>query len=134
MHFLGSLEDPTSSVESVLRSHDPALVRDLSISLDLAPPTLANSSQLVRRGDDRVTTVEMEDDAGTIEETAQGSAVGCGIGVFRGGAGAGANADERSNGNGAVLVHGPPGVGKTRLVRETTIRINGEAEHDWYYC
>lgn len=104
-----------------MRSHDPALVRDLSASLELAPLTLVSSRRLMRHGDDSVGTVEMEDDASTIDETEQGSAVGWGIEVSRGGAGADAGA--RSNGNGAVLVHGPPGVGKTRLVRETISRV-----------
>lgn len=81
-------------VEAVLRSHEPSVVDDLSagLGLDLVAPRCPSAAD---RGFDA-------EEAG--KEDGRRAA----------GAGAGA-ASARSGG--ALLVHGPPGVGKTRLVR-----------------
>lgn len=75
----------------MLRSHEPSVVADLSAGLELAEsPLLATT--------DGGVVVEEDTDGMEGERT---KAVSGG-----------------SAGNGALLVHGPPGVGKTRLVRE----------------
>lgn len=81
--------------DNVLRSHDPSVVEDLSASLELAPSTTA--------GDDEP-LLSSRFFIGQGEEVLEVPA---------------GDSREAVAGNGAVLVHGPPGVGKTLLVRET---------------
>ncbi|CAM9442051.1 unnamed protein product [Pylaiella littoralis] len=81
-------------IETVLRSHEPSVVDDLTAALELAEGPLPAT-------DGVGAVIEDTDKAG--EER---RAVSAG-----------------SAGNGALLVHGPPGVGKTRLVEALAARL-----------
>lgn len=111
---LSDSEELSSWVDSVLRSHEPTVVQDLSASLELTAPTTTGSiSTLAVRDDNRVKGIKAEGDK-------RGSGTKEGITMVWDSVASGDHAGRGSfnrGGSGAVLVHGPAGVGKTCLVR-----------------